>query len=141
MDKRIADGVEVDAITGCWVWQKCIAASGYGRIKVRENGVSRTDYTHRVAYEHFIGPIPGGLDLDHLCRNRACCNPHHLEPVTRRENLLRGVGPSALNTVKAECDAGHPFDETNTAYLPDGRRRCRACAVRRTREWQARRAG
>jgi hypothetical protein len=74
---------------GCWIFTGALNA-GYGRIHAGHPGSQRLLYVHRVAYEQLVGPIPEGLDLDHLCRNRACCNPAHLEPVTRRENLLRG---------------------------------------------------
>jgi HNH endonuclease len=70
-------------------------------------------YAHRVAYEMWFGPIPDGLVIDHLCRNRACVNPAHMEPVTHRENLLRGTGASARQAAKKTCIRGHEFDVRN----------------------------
>lgn len=75
---------------GCWVWTANTVNGGYGRVRL--NG--RMILSHRLAYEALSGPIPDGLQLDHLCRNRACCNPEHLEPVTNRENVMRGVRPA-----------------------------------------------
>lgn len=75
------------APTGCWAWSGYVDPGGYGRIRLGE----RSDYSHRVMYELIVEPIPDGLDLDHLCRNRACCNPTHLEPVSHRENMRRSV--------------------------------------------------
>jgi hypothetical protein len=120
-----------DPTTGCWIWAGAITA-GYGRVK--RNG--RTDMAHRVAYELHVGPIPAGLHLDHLCRNRACVNPAHLEPVTRRTNILRGVGPTATNFLKAQCVNGH--DLAIARVTADGRRDCRLC--RNIRKAEARRA-
>lgn len=85
IDRLLARAHE-DTSTGCWLWAGASNPEGYGRIWVED----RLGYTHRVAYEAFVGPIPDGYDIDHLCRNRGCCNPDHLEAVTRRTNLLRG---------------------------------------------------
>lgn len=82
---RIIDRILVG--DGCWVWPGAKNSQGYGRIGA---GGRTWAYTHRVVYEALVGPIPDGLDLDHLCRNPSCCNPAHLEPVTRTENSLRG---------------------------------------------------
>lgn len=116
----------------CWVWQGA-TTNGYGRIRVA--GVLLI--VHRLVYELVVGPVPDGLDLDHLCRVRACCNPAHLEPVTRRENLLRGQGATARAHADA-CHRGHPFDEANTRLerTHGGRytvRRCRRCDAAKAR--------
>src|SRR4051812_29221215 len=91
---------------GCWLWQGHIDAGGYAYIK--HEGVNRR--AHKVAYEYYIGKVPEGLHLDHLCRVRHCVNPLHLEPVTPRENVVvRGIGCSAANARKTHCDHGHEF--------------------------------
>jgi hypothetical protein len=82
---------------------------------------------HRAAYELAHGPVPPGMVLDHRCRERTCINPAHLEPVPNRENVLRGVGPSAVNARKTACKRGHPLAGPNLYRMPDGRRQCRAC--------------
>lgn len=107
----------------CWEWTASKTPGGYGRIFAD----GRKVYAHRAVYEAVVGPIPEGFQIDHLCRNRGCVNPDHLEPVTRRENLLRGVGFVAVNAAKTHCPKGHPYDEENTYQTPTGRRVCRTC--------------
>jgi hypothetical protein len=116
---------------GCWLWTAYVTPSGYGRYQLRKS-VPRI--AHRVAFEALIGPVPAGLDLDHLCRVRSCCNPRHLEPVTRSENTRRGLTPEMMRAKHAavtHCPARHPYDETNTYRPPATRsgviRHCRAC--------------
>jgi hypothetical protein len=93
---------------------------------------------HRWLWEQFGGAIPTGLTIDHLCRNRACVNPWHMEVVTNRENILRGETFSGMNKRKTHCVRGHPFDETNTLYVRRAgapiSRRCRTCAAEVMRE-------
>lgn len=95
------------ASSGCWNWMGSIVPGGYGKFNVEKNKVRKCFNAHRWAYEYFKGPIPDGLTLDHLCRNRRCVNPDHLEPVTIRENLLRGNGVPARNARKKRCPKGH----------------------------------
>ena len=126
---RVARTVEALACTeqvtesGCWVWTKG-QVNGYGRIRV--NG--RSTYVHRLVYELFVGPIPEGLILDHLCRVRPCCNPYHLQPVTNKENILRGESPPAQQARKTHCCNGHELSGKNVKeYAGTHRRICQMC--------------
>lgn len=107
---------------GCWLWTKKVGWQGYGVARV--NG--RTVSAHRGAYELFVGPVPVGLVLDHLCRNRLCVRPDHLEPVTNAENIRRGQGGQHQRT-KPYCPQGHLYDEANTHTNAKGHRYCRSC--------------
>lgn len=128
-DARFWAKVDKDAPGGCWLWTAGQSPDGYGKFSLH----SRSTPAHRLAYELLRGPIPDGLYLDHLCRVRRCVNPAHLEPVTHRENILRGDTLPAANARKTHCPAGHPYDTENTIREADGRRRCRVC-VRDTRK-------
>ena len=104
----------------CWVWNAAKSGSGYGSFLYQ----GRLRPAHRVSWEWANGKIPEGLDLDHLCRVRACVNPEHLEPVTRRENLLRGETIPARKSKQTHCESGHSLED---AYIWKGRRHCREC--------------
>lgn len=108
---------------GCWEWRAGRGKDSYGQFHWQ--GQHRP--AHRVAYELLVGPFPSGLESDHLCRNRACVKPAHIEPVTHRENILRGNAISARNAVKTHCLNGHAFNGENTYVYPDGKRACRVC--------------
>jgi hypothetical protein len=106
----------------CWLWTAARNRQGYGRLRVGGSFIS----AHRFAYELLVGPIPGGLTIDHLCVNPPCVNPAHFEPVTAGENALRGEGPPARNARRTHCKRGHLLAGENL-YLHAGRRHCRAC--------------
>ena len=114
----------------CWVWKGTILKKGYGRIM----RFGKQLHAHRMVWELLVGPLTSDEVLDHLCRNRACVNPNHLEPVGNKDNVLRGEGPTAQNARKTHCPQGHPYDETNTYRIRTGGRACRTCARIRTRE-------
>jgi len=119
---------------GCWTWTAGRDIYGYGKFQVGR----ATRGAHRVAYIEAHGEPPVGLVLDHLCRNRACVNPGHLEPVTQRTNVLRSDAPPAANAVKTHCDSGHEFTPENTYVMPSGRG-CRECRRAAWRRWNAKR--
>ena len=117
----------------CFVWQGRKSTKGYGRICVK----SREEQVHRVAYEVFGFVIPEGKQLDHLCRVRACWNPLHLDPVTNKENVLRGVGPTAQFAKRDKCKNGHSFT-TDNVIMRTGKRSGRRCLTCR-KQWNERR--
>lgn len=131
IDRTLAK-VHVDE-NGCWIFHGAINDMGYGVVGVQGRNVR----AHRITYETFVGLIPEGLDIDHLCRVRACCNPQHLEPVTRAENLLRGW---AIRK-GTHCAHGHERTEANTVVAPSEPSwpRCRICANERARGYRLRR--
>lgn len=109
---------------GCWIWQGHLNRAGYGKFMMTKG--ESDIHAHRAAYLLMVGPIPDGYHIDHLCRVRACINPAHLEAVTPRENLMRGINQTALNARKTHCPQGHAYDEVNT-YWWQGQRGCRTC--------------
>ena len=129
---------KVDKGGECWEWTGNTFSNGYGCIHGgRDAGQKFNLLAHRVAYELTVGPIPEGLTLDHLCRNILCVNPAHLEPVTIRENVLRGDGVSARAAKVTHCPQGHPYSGDNLHVRPDGSRHCRACHRERERARRA----
>lgn len=126
---------KVEKTPTCWVWTAGKRHGGYGQFNV---GDGRNVRAHVFAYELLVGPVPEGLELDHLCRNPACVNPDHLEPVPHRVNILRGCGPVPENSLKTRCVNGHAYTPQNTYIRPDGYRDCRACKRKRERERQRR---
>jgi hypothetical protein len=130
---RVINGATLIEATGCWQVAR-VGSAGYGMVSLGNWPL----LAHRVTYEALVGSIPDGLDLDHLCRNRGCCNPEHLEPVTKAENLLRGEGVCAKNARKTHCSRGHEFTPENTIVRPNGRA-CRLCkTASNARFWERR---
>lgn len=116
-----------EPMSGCWLWLGSCMKDGYGHISA---GNGKFLPAHRAAYEIWVGPIPEGMWIDHLCRNPYCVNPKHLEAVTPRENTMRGNGLSAQNARKTHCSKGHPYSGHNLFFvIDDGRlvRKCREC--------------
>lgn len=116
---------------GCWIWTAATSHRGYGLFRVgsRSDSSRKSIHAHRFAYECLVGTIPLGLQSDHLCRNRACVNPSHIELVTAQENAQRGLN----GRLKTHCAQGHPFNKTNTYRNQRGWRKCRTCNRERMR--------
>ena len=117
----------------CWPWLANVTWDGYGLFYLGRDvdGRDHNIRPHRFAYQVVVGPIPAGLELDHLCKNTVCVNPAHLEPVTGAENKRRGDSFSGLNARKTECLRGHPFIAANVRINANGRRVCRTCQSRK----------
>lgn len=143
-DERFWEKIEF--VEDCWLWVASKDTGGYGVFFVGKlHGRTKNARAHVYSYELFVGPKPKGMDLDHLCRNRACVNPAHLEPVTRRENVMRGLtvtgvyGAVLQNRQKTHCVNGHMFTTKNTRLefrRGSWRRRCLACGTEsKRRQW------
>ena len=116
---------------GCWIWTGSTNAAGYGLLTL-----DRQRQAHRVSYELHMGPIPEGAHLDHLCRVRCCVNPAHLQPVTCKENIRRGLTGAtarAAQLAKTHCKNGHERTAENTYLHKDGRKYCRVCVLEKQR--------
>ncbi len=120
LSERMESKIEKITESGCFIWLASTTRCGYGQIRVNKKNLS----AHRVAYEIARGPIPQGLDLDHLCRVRCCVNPDHLEPVTRFENSIRGE-----RATRTHCPRGHEYTDSNTYYHRRGHQSHRICRV------------
>ena len=112
----------VNRTENCWEWTGSIAGR-YGRINFNSQAI----VAHRWSYENYVAPIPPGLQIDHLCRNKLCVNPDHLEAVTSKVNTLRSDNPAAVNARKNHCLRGHLLSGHNSA-VTNGHRKCRTCA-------------
>lgn len=128
--ERALEKIEADPNSGCWLWTGALDAQGYGRITRGAHPDDRQarvlPLAHRIVFFHYRGPIPAGLEPDHLCRTRCCVNPWHLELVTHQENIARGQWQPAKNSRKTSCERGHPFVE-GSMTIYDGSRKCMVC--------------
>ena len=137
---RLSAKVALDQETGCLNFLGSMSHNGYGQLGVYYEDGKRLVRTHRLAYKLVNGAIPVGMQIDHLCRNRRCCNPAHLEAVTSHENTRRGQSPSARNAAATHCPHGHPYTPINTLVYA-GKRYCWACkTMRRSVVYSARTA-
>lgn len=138
LSTRFWNWVTPEPNTGCWLWTGPLVG-GYGRLRP-DPRVEHGEYAHRLCFETLVEEVPDGLELDHLCRTPACVNPRHLEAVTHKENVARGLSPTAFNARKAECVNGHAFDESNTYVRPGTKgRQCRRCNADATARYLRRR--
>lgn len=141
--ERFESRYSVDQTTGCWLWHDQLNETGYGMFFIK----GKRRRAHRLSYMMHVGPVPGGLGLDHLCRVRNCINPAHLEPVTQRENINRGfwskrgaAASAERRRKKTHCKWGHPLSGSNLYVDVYGKRKCNACAALRQRvAYQAKR--
>lgn len=119
-ERKKCNRYEINLDTYCWDWKQSIGSSGYGRVFWD----GKFYYAHRVSYELFIGPIPEGLQIDHIvCDNKACVNPFHMKPATNKDNSLRSDSPPSRNARKTHCPQGHEYDYVKS----NGDRGCKIC--------------
>ena len=123
----------------CWRVMRGLTGDGYSQLRLPAQRRKNPVYGHRYSYELFCGPIPSGLELDHLCCRSNCINPKHLEAVPHSLNILRGkaLNPQNGQATKKYCPQGHRYDEANTYIRKKGWRRCRACACRLSTQYRA----
>lgn len=127
--ERFVSKIVINPTTGCWEWQGHIGKDGYGKMW----GIGNIQLAHRFSYEYFIGSITDELVLDHLCRNRKCVNPYHLEPVKQQVNVDRGINHK---NCKSHCPHGHEYTPENSYYDGMGMRRCRICMSIKERKYR-----
>jgi hypothetical protein len=121
--ESILTEIDKSSATGCWRYPNKPNNNGY--VEIRFNTVKTV--SHRLVWQFLRGPIPDAFVLDHLCRNRTCCNPDHLEIVTEQVNILRGIGNAAENAKKTHCPRGHEYSGENVIIYKDRKRHCRTC--------------
>lgn len=132
--RRLSRHIMPEPNSGCWLWTAGLNGHGYATAWL-EGKTANT--LHRQIYEHHKGPIPTGLVIDHRCRIPSCVNPDHMEPVTVRENTLRGIGITAALAARTHCKNGHPYEGQN-GFIKSGRiRGCRVCASNWTKRYAA----
>ena len=136
LPQRILSRIEKIPESGCWIWMGALRTGGYAHVSWGGKLVA----VHRLLYEIEHGVIPAGLVSDHLCRVRSCVNPYHIELVSSRINILRGVGPAAKLAARSCCGHGHEFSEHNTYVVHESsranpRRKCRACDLARGKKY------
>lgn len=112
-----------DPNSGCWLWEGSLSGYRYGTFWFQGRAIK----AHRFSYERLVAKIPDGLVLDHKCRNGFCVNPAHLEPVTQRENIMRGCAPASIQARQDSCIHGHRLAGPNLYIKPNGARQCVAC--------------
>lgn len=126
---------KIEVVGGCWVWIAARQSAGYGSVSFLGR---KGRLAHRVVYELLVGEIPRDRECDHLCRNRTCVNPEHIDLVTSRENTARGDAPRVTklrHAKRTQCPSGHPYDEANTVWYTKKGYRCRSCrACERARQ-------
>lgn len=136
-EQRFWSKVALPNEQGCMEWMAVCNPGGYGQFWIQDTMRS----AHILSYRHLVGDYDSSMELDHLCRNRKCVRPDHLEPVTKQENIRRGqVGlkSGALQRAKTHCVRGHEYDEVNTLIRKNGSRQCRTCNRERVRAARAR---
>lgn len=134
-DKNGPIPAQAPHLGSCWICTLNPDKRGYAYVGMGgKHGKNRV--AMQVVYEELVGPIPDGLELDHLCMVTSCVNPDHLEPVTHAENLRRAAAAGRFaNSQKTRCPQGHAYDEANTKWTKDGRRDCRECSRQRSLDW------
>lgn len=136
-EQRFWNKVALPNEQGCMEWTAGLKSNGYGQFGVGRRATARKLYPHRVSYELLVGPIPKELEVDHLCKNRRCVQPDHLELVTHAENLRRSRSISTVNAEKTHCPQGHEYNEENTHIRKNGNRQCRVCGREQARARRA----
>ena len=132
IEQRFHTKYRIDPESGCWIWTASLRANGYAQFRYSR---AKNGYGHRFAYEHFVGPITEGSELDHLCNNKACVNPAHLQAVSHVVNIERRGPPRSANAAKTHCKRGHPLSGANLYVFPNGSRSCRICRRDYAREY------
>lgn len=138
LPEKVEARIIPEPMSGCWIWTGPLRDSkdGYGGLS-HEGKVYRT---HKFVFEFFNGPVPQGLCLDHICRNKICCNPEHLEVATWKMNIRRGAGVAPRNLAKTHCPQGHEYTLENT-YIWAEQRFCRTCSAHYKRNYQRKTRG